>query len=193
MKYDVAVVTVLKDQLMVKYVDTYPNALLKNDGSFVKISNVAADVINEALSNHNHVFLPKNVPGELAHTDVIISENDGLEKDKLMFLSDMYRGIDYQLFMFSAIDFYDFLAVFNEMTAAGYFITDQNREEKYIEIIETGDEELIALLESYLEKKDKLDTISKTSGKIHSFETRTRACKTPEELEKLRNEFYRVV
>lgn len=42
---------------------------------------------------------------------------------------------------------------------AGYFITDENREEKYIEIIETEDEQLIDMLETYLESKDEISKI----------------------------------
>jgi hypothetical protein len=190
MKYEVAVVTMLTDQMAVKRVDTYQNALLKNDENYIKLSNVAADVIREALANHNKVFLPKNISGEMSFTDVIIVETEDLDKEKMMLLSVVYRRIDYQLFMFGAIDFYDFLNLFNKMTSLGYFITDENREEKYIEIIETGDEELISLLESYLERKDKLDTISHTNASIKHYEKIIEECETLEALEKIKNDFH---
>jgi hypothetical protein len=46
-----------------------------------------------------------------------------------------------------------------ELADAGYIITDKNREEKYLEILETGDESLIDLLEQYLVLKDKITFI----------------------------------
>ena len=193
MKYNVAIVSSLTDCLAVKYVDSHQNALLKNDGDIVKISNVAADTIRTALRAYKRVYLPKNVPGELSHNDIIIVETDGLEKDKMIFLSKIYNTMDYQLFMFSAIDFFEYLTLFNRMTSLGYFITNENREEKYIEIIETGDEDLISLLEAYLEKKDKLDSISLTYNKIKYFETSVNSCNTPEEMQKIKDEFDGVV
>ena len=46
-----------------------------------------------------------------------------------------------------------------QLADAGYIITDKNREEKYLEILETGDEYLIDLLEYYLNAKDDMSPI----------------------------------
>lgn len=46
-----------------------------------------------------------------------------------------------------------------ELADAGFIITNNNREEKYLEILETGDENLIELLEQFLILKDKLTFI----------------------------------
>ncbi len=189
MKYDVAVVSDCGDKLAVKYVDTYQNTLLKNDGCYVKISNVAGDVIREAISEHKRVYLPKNVPGELCISDVVICETDGLEKDKMIALSDMYRKMDYHLFNVSAMDYFDYLGAFNVLASMGYFITDKNREEKYLEIIESGDEGLISNLETYLENKDKLEKISYVYNKSRSFEKKVIECDSNEDLVKIIEDF----
>ena len=47
----------------------------------------------------------------------------------------------------------------NKFANQGIFITDDNREECYIKIIEAGNESLIADLEKYLEIKDKVTVI----------------------------------
>lgn len=41
----------------------------------------------------------------------------------------------------------------------GYFFTNENRQEKYIEIIETGDDKLINMLEEYLTIKDEITSL----------------------------------
>ena len=59
----------------------------------------------------------------------------------------------------SLIDMIFYIDATMQLFNAGYIITDQNREEKYIEIIETGDDMLIELLEEYLNTKDEISKI----------------------------------
>ncbi len=190
MKYDVAAVDDIGDKFRVRYVDTYQNSILKNDGYYIKISNVAGDIIRNAISEHKKVYIPKNVPGELTIRDVVVDEVDGLEKDKMIALSDAYRKVDYQIFNVGAIDYFEFLNIFSRLASLGYFITDQNREEKYIEIIETGNEDLIEELEIYLEKKDNLDKISYVYNKTKDFEKKVMTCGSKEELDIIVENFY---
>ena len=189
MKYDVAAVSDLGDKLEIKYVDTYQNSMLKNDGPYVKISNVAGDVIREALSEHKRVYITKNIQGELCVSDIIIYETDGLERDKMIALSNVYRKMDYCLFNVSAMDYFDFLGSFSVLASLGYFITDNNREEKYLEIIESGDENLISALEIYLENKDKLEKISYIYNKVRQFEKNVMICNTVEDLNNIIKDF----
>lgn len=188
MNYNVVAVTDDGDTYAVKYVDSYQNSLLKNDELFIKISNVAADKIREAISDRNRVYLPKGVNGELSFTDIIIVDTDEVEKKKMVMFSELYRRIDYQQFYFCAMDFFDYVNAFNHLASLGYFITDQNREEKYIEIIESGDESLIGDLEIYLENKDKLENMSHLFNKKKEFEGSINECETLEELVEVQEE-----
>jgi hypothetical protein len=45
------------------------------------------------------------------------------------------------------------------LASQGLFLTDENREETYLNIINTGDEQLINALERYIEIKDSMDKI----------------------------------
>ena len=47
----------------------------------------------------------------------------------------------------------------NKLADKGFFITEENKEEKYIEIIETCDESLIEDLEKYIFLLDKIKII----------------------------------
>lgn len=53
-------------------------------------------------------------------------------------------------------DFFQFSVLNNKMIDAGYVITDENREAKYLDVINTGDEALIADLDVYLELRDRI-------------------------------------
>lgn len=63
------------------------------------------------------------------------------------------------LLIFTLIDFITFIELNNSFSEKGIYITNENREDSYIKIIETGDEELINKLEKYLQIKDSLDVI----------------------------------
>lgn len=63
------------------------------------------------------------------------------------------------LLTFTLIDFVTFMQLNNKFASKGIFITEDNKEEKYIEIIETCDEDLISDLEKYIFLLDSLKVI----------------------------------
>ncbi len=65
------------------------------------------------------------------------------------------------LLTFTLLDFITFMQLNNSFAAKGIFITEKNKEEKYIEIIETGDETLITELEKYIILLDNIKVIQK--------------------------------
>lgn len=70
------------------------------------------------------------------------------------------RGIlGEDLLTFKLIDFVTFMSLNNMFLEKGIIITDNNREESYIKVIETGDEKLIAALEKYLLLKDDIKVL----------------------------------
>jgi len=66
----------------------------------------------------------------------------------------------------SLIDYIDYIDCRDELAEKGYIITDSNKEEKYLEILETEDDELIDLLETFLISKDNLKSL-KTARKTY--------------------------
>jgi hypothetical protein len=72
------------------------------------------------------------------------------------------------LLSFTLIDFVSFMLLNNEFVSKGIVITDSNKEECYIKIIETGDENLINNLEKYLTLKDNIKEIEKNKNEYSS-------------------------
>ena len=56
---------------------------------------------------------------------------------------------------------FQYMKANNELAAAGYVITDSNREEKYLEIISNGDVQLIDALAAFLDAQDEMNVQSK--------------------------------
>jgi len=63
------------------------------------------------------------------------------------------------LLTFKLIDIVSLMLLNNRFANKGIFITDDNKEEAYIKIIETGDESLISDLEKFLTLKDEVKKI----------------------------------
>lgn len=61
-----------------------------------------------------------------------------------------------ELLTFHLLDFVSFLAINNKFLSKGFYITDENREEMYIKVIETGDNQLISDLETFINLRDSI-------------------------------------
>jgi hypothetical protein len=73
------------------------------------------------------------------------------------------------LLIFHLMDLVKFMILSNDFMSKGIFITDENREECYIKIIEMGDETLIEKLEEYLNMKDSINLIQKQKDEYKSI------------------------
>lgn len=65
------------------------------------------------------------------------------------------------LLIFTLMDLISIMLINNKFLSKGIAITDDNKEECYIKIIELGDETLIADLEKFINLKDKIAIIEK--------------------------------
>lgn len=95
-----------------------------------------------------------NHTGELTIEDLKQTEVDPLQIKKINALEQGRYYISQRIDVISLFGFARFIILNNYMADSGFFITDENREEKYLEIINTNDQELIGRLEEYLEVKD---------------------------------------
>ena len=64
-----------------------------------------------------------------------------------------------ELLIFKLVDFVSLMLIQNNFMSKGIFVTDNNKEECYIKIIETGEETLINDLERYITLKDEIKKI----------------------------------
>lgn len=70
------------------------------------------------------------------------------------------RGImGEELLIFTLLDFVKFIQLNNKLMDLGIYITDDNKEECYIKIIEKNDPKLIDDLEEYINLKDSIKII----------------------------------
>jgi hypothetical protein len=89
----------------------------------------------------------------------------------------------------SGFALYGFIVLNNDLAANGYFITNENREEKYLEILETGDEKLIAKLEDYLNYKDEIESVASLERKFQAFRAEIKEAVSVEAIKEIEERF----
>jgi len=164
------------------------------DGSGSKYMNLSyktAEKLEELLLEGKHVFVSKELDfngPELQPWDLQVKENNlsELSIKKATNIQNAKikndRGTEAAL---SALMFYGFIELNNELIDLGYAISENNREEKYLEILNTGDAELIGKLEEYLEYKDNLNTQFYEWKRLKEYEKAVNAAETEEDVENL--------
>jgi hypothetical protein len=73
------------------------------------------------------------------------------------------------LLIFKLVDFVSFMLLNNKFANKGIFITDDNKEECYIKVIESGNESLITDLEKYIALKDDIKEIENSKSEYLSI------------------------
>jgi hypothetical protein len=105
------------------------------------------------------VKFESNTPN-LTQTSLIIENVDQKEMFRMSQVARMRNALSSRIDVFTMFDFFTFNVQATALAASGYFITDDNREEKYLDIVNSGDESLIAALGSYLASYDRLKEFS---------------------------------
>lgn len=190
--YDVAAV---EDRGSYWYVtNVYPHTLdtIERPEKLLNLSAVSAALIKEAMTKGLEIRVTK----PLTHVEVMpheikiiqADENDtkyaresAFKKARMVVTPDLAS--------ISGFTFYNFMCLNNELSDKGFFITAENREQKYLEILETGDESLIQKLEDYLNMRDEIDRVSALNQKFNHFRKLVNEEECTEKIEELTNKF----
>lgn len=160
---------------------------------YLKISALSAERIKDELEKGTEVLIPKDMTREVLPVDLILNKTDPLTVIKGVALAKIRAKIDGHLASISALEFYSFFTVHAKLMDAGYFITDENREEKYLEIINSGNEDIISSLEEYLENRDKINVVSWSYKQLKRAEEAIENIETEEEVKQVEISFYEAI
>ena len=114
----------------------------------------------KAMLSTNQIQFLKETTGRLIQEDLILIPYDA---DMVYREKVIHKGREYlntRLGIHSIFEFFDYIMLNNTLSAAGFVVTEKNRREKYLEIIDTGDIDLIDSLEQYLNALDRLNIIN---------------------------------
>ena len=161
--------------------------------SYLKLNSATFEIIKTAIGSNKIAKIQKTLvadevmPWEVEVID--LGESDPLQESRKAATTKVRMLITPELSKASGLAMYGFIVLNNDLASAGYFITNENREEKYLEILETGDEKLIAKLEDYLNYKDEIEAVAQLERKFSAFKNDIRTAATAEEVKKIEERF----
>lgn len=161
--------------------------------SYLKLNSATFEIIKTAITSNKLVKVNKTLvadevmPWEVEVVD--LGETDPLQESRNAAITKVRMLVTPEMSKASGLALYGFIILNNDLAANGYFITNENREEKYLEILETGDEKLIAKLEDYLNYKDEIEAVAQLERKFGAFKNEVRTASTPDEVKKIEERF----
>ena len=155
------------------------------------LNNLTAQVIENSFAKKEKVFFKKDCKSiELMPYDLIIgAEVEDIKTLINSYLTEARYHVSHQQALVTGLMMFDFICINNELMNDGYFITSKNREEKYIEILETGDEELVDKLEKYLNASDTILRASFLQNEYNRFYIQLKQQSDIEKVKEIGNEF----
>ena len=113
------------------------------------------DYVRSKMKSYNIQF-SKDIDGKLIQEDLIEIPYDKLTLKKQEKITQGKELLSTRVSVSEIFDAVEYIILTTFFIEKGIIITDNNRPEKYLEIIETGDEESINKLEKYLEIRDNI-------------------------------------
>lgn len=140
---------------------------------------------NAIVDKHKLVIGKEKLEKFVTVEDFEKVEINTLQERKLDKLNHIYRSLNDKTAVVTGLTLYSFFSDMVRLSAHGHFITDENREEVYLKIIDTADEDLIQCLETYLDSKDSIDQVTNFHRNATTFITKLNMAETDEEIEKV--------
>lgn len=119
---------------------------------------------------------------------VKLSSQDKLEREKTHFIRIMGDSIGDKLSI-SNFALFNFFKLNHYLESKGCFITDENREEEYLKVINSGDMEVLEKLSEYLDSLDEFNAVDEAYKAFKDFKDRIDSAVDEEELRSVYNEF----
>lgn len=111
------------------------------DSSTTKLpaSKNTITIVKELLAKGKEVFISKSITKpEVLPNDLVIKDADDLQCYKNLAIQEINNAMQHNVYGVSVLDCFDYLTCYMKMLSNGIFIVDENREDKYFEIIEAA-------------------------------------------------------
>lgn len=190
MVYDVADVNDCGEYYSINFVTKNTGQFLREGSTYIPLSNVAAEEAQKGVDDGMIVSFPKGLLSEVTLGDLTFQPTDGLVMKQRLTINKARNLLSTSTSSINGFDFMNFFLSNNTLASKGYFVTEANREEKYIEIINTGDTDLILALEEYLTSLDRLGLSNYQYKRFKTFSEEVEMCETEDEVSQLEKDYY---
>lgn len=161
------------------------------NSKYIDVPNEVALKLKHELNRGMFITIEKELVDNPKSKDVPIDDfkievpND-LEKKKSAIRAKMNQRVSAYTAMITGFDMLEFWLTTAKLNAMGYnVLNESNKEEEFLRIIQTGDEDLISDLERFLEVKDVFDKMMRKHRALKQYFQEINACENEEELEEV--------
>jgi cellulose biosynthesis protein BcsQ len=168
--------------------------IINTNDRYLRLSFVAYKMIVDALASGKRVHISKPLQFDevMPHEVIVVdssADHNPLASAKHSALVSVRILVNPEFNRLAGMTLYSFMVLNNDLINAGYVITNKNREEQYLSILETGDENLVQQLEEYLNARDEIERVSYLERRFTAYRKSVEAAKTVEEVEQLKSAF----
>jgi len=139
----------LQQAIVLKCFESNDNFVMSGVNNFLEVTKEVYDYIKSQIDIARILF--NNSQTTLTISSLSLYEYNIIDKAKLAANRKVTEFVQFKNNMLFQIAFVKFVFYNNALINKGYFITDANRDQKYAEIISSGDVALKELFISYLE------------------------------------------
>jgi len=170
----------------------YDARYIMEGNKYIPIPARIAELIIDPLRQGNIVSisdkLKENKTGEVSIEDFSVQVPTMLDQLKSKEITKAYDRFGVTVSRTSIVKHYLFFSTAILLAENGFLITNDNREEKYLQIINTGNEFLLKTLEDYLEARDNLSELALSYREFQDYVSKLKAVETIDELEQAKKE-----
>jgi adenylate cyclase len=190
-------------------------AQLAERGSTYQVSNIFFKEVKYIIPDVKYIDLPNEVALKLKNQlnqgkFIIIKKSDvdnrkspdipfeafkiikpsSIEKIRALEKSRVSQKLSIYASLLTALDIFDFFMIVAKLKSFGFDVLDEkNKENVFLEIINTEKDELISDLERFLQVKDKLDKLLDKHRGVREYFEEIDYCDTKEEVEEVINQY----
>lgn len=146
--------------------------------------------VAECLLENKPVCFPKSIENP-TRDDLIVGKTDDIKTVKHLNIYKVVNHFSKKTMNVPAFAFLEFQMLNNELATRGIFITDQNREEKYLEVLEKNESELLDILERYLSVLEDVSKYRNLYNELRVCIEKINLCENIDEVAPIAEEYIR--
>ena len=161
------------------------------NAKYVALPNQVAIILKNELTQGKYITIEKDLidnpkSKDIPLEDFKIEEPIDLNMIKSAARAKVHQRISGYTALLTAYDIFEFFMITGKLQALGFnVLNDSKKEEIYLEIIETGNEDIITDLERFLEIKDVFDNMMKKYRGLKQYFREIDECDSKDELDEV--------
>lgn len=156
---------------------------------FFEVDDDLYNYIEEKLKYNNIIIEKEKLNKNIKKEDFILDELEESEKLRIASRNLVYESFCGRCSIIDMLEIYNFILANNKLASKGFYVTEDNKDEVYIDIIKSENEEDTEMLEKLLYAKDYLSNPYYWFEEYKKYNEDLECADSKEEIDKVTQEF----